>query len=136
MLKTHKIALDPNNVQATQFAQHCGYGRVAYNHALADFKAGLAKGDWHSHIDLQHRFNAVKYDKYPWAKDMSQTVSKCAIYNNLKDAIVRWQSGQNRFPKFKQSVPWSELPSRCRQRRNPSRRTAYKTTQNWLGPLM
>ena len=35
------------------------------------------------------------------AKDMSQTVSKCAIYNNLKDAIVRWQSGQNRFPKFK-----------------------------------
>ena len=101
MLKTHKIALDPNNVQATQFAQHCGYGRVAYNHALADFKAGLAKGDWHSHIDLQHRFNAVKYDKYPWAKDMSQTVSKCAIYNNLKDAIGRWQSGQNRFPKFK-----------------------------------
>ena len=90
MLKTHKIALDPNNVQATQFAQHCGYARVAYNHALADFKAGLAKGDWRSHIDLQHRFNAVKYDKYPWAKDMSQTVSKCAIYNNLKDAIGRW----------------------------------------------
>ena len=97
MLKTHKIALDPNNVQATQFAQHCGYARVAYNHALADFKAGLAKGNWHSHIDLQHRFNAVKYDQYPWAKDMSQTVSKCAIYNNLKEAICRWQSGQNRF---------------------------------------
>ena len=38
MLKTHKIALDPNNVQATQFAQHCGYARVAYNHALVDFK--------------------------------------------------------------------------------------------------
>ena len=38
MLKTHKIALDPNNVQATQFAQHCGYARVAYNHVLADFK--------------------------------------------------------------------------------------------------
>ena len=37
MLKTHKIALDPNNVQATQFAQHYGYARVAYNHALADF---------------------------------------------------------------------------------------------------
>ena len=42
MLKTHKIALNPNNVQATQFAQHCGYARVAYNHALADFKEGLA----------------------------------------------------------------------------------------------
>ena len=101
MLKTHKIALNPNNVQATQFAQHCGYARVAYNHALADFKAGLTEGDWHSHINLQHRFNAVKYDQYPWAKGMSQTVSKCAIYNNLKDAIGRWKSGQNRFPKFK-----------------------------------
>ena len=44
MLKAHKIALNPNNVQATQFAQHCGYARVAYNHALADFKAGLTKG--------------------------------------------------------------------------------------------
>ena len=32
---------------------------------------------------------------------MSQTVSKCAIYNNLKDAIGRWHSGQNCFPKFK-----------------------------------
>ena len=101
MLKTHKIALDPNNVQATQFAQHCGYAHVAYNHALADFKAGLDNDVWRSHIDLQHRFNAVKYNQYPWAKDMSQTVSKCAIYNNLKDAISRWQSGQNRFPKFK-----------------------------------
>ena len=101
MLKTHKIALDPNNVQSTQFAQHCGYARVAYNHALADFKAGLDNGVWRSHINLQCHFNAVKYDQYQWAKDMSQTVSKCAIYNNLKDAIGRWQSGQNRFPKFK-----------------------------------
>ena len=101
MLKIHKITLDPNNVQATQFAQHCGYARVAYNHALADFKEGLDNGIWRSHIDLQHRFNAAKYDKYPWAKEMSQTASKCAIYNNFKDAIVRWKSGQNRFPKFK-----------------------------------
>ena len=41
MLKTHKIALDLNNVQAIQLAQHCGYARVAYNHALADFKEGF-----------------------------------------------------------------------------------------------
>ena len=56
MLKTHKIALNPNNVQATQFAQHCGYARVAYNHVLADFKEGLANGEWHSHIELNKRF--------------------------------------------------------------------------------
>ena len=68
MLKTHKIALDPNNVQSTQFAQHCGYARVAYNHALADFKAGLDNGVWRSHINLQCRFNAVKYDQYQWVR--------------------------------------------------------------------
>ena len=101
MLKTHKIALNPNNVQATQFAQHCGYARVAYNHALADFKAGLNTGQWRNPSELCRRFNAIKHEQYDWCSDMSQNVSKNAIYTNLKDAIGRWQSGQNRFPKFK-----------------------------------
>ena len=101
MLKTHKIALDPNNVQATQCAQHCGYARVAYNHALADFKQGLTEGDWRSHIDLCRRFNAIKHEQYDWCGEMSQNASKHAIYNNLNNAIGRWKSGQNRFPKFK-----------------------------------
>ena len=101
MLKTHKIALNPNNIQATQFARHCGYARVSYNHALSDFKAGLDAGQWRSHVELCRRFNAIKHEQYDWCSDMSQNVSKNAIYTNLKDAIARWQSGQNRFPKFK-----------------------------------
>ena len=101
MLKTHKIALNPNNVQATQFARHCGYARVAYNHALSDFKEGLDAGQWRSHSELCRRFNAIKHEQYDWCGDMSQNVSKNAIYTNLKDAIGRWKSGQNRFPKFK-----------------------------------
>ena len=64
MLKTHKIALNPNNVQATQFAQHCGYARVAYNHALSDFKAGLDTDQWRSHSELCKRFNAIKREQY------------------------------------------------------------------------
>ncbi len=101
MLKTHKIALDPNNKQATQFAQHCGYARVAYNHALADFKTGVDENVWRSHIELCRRFNAIKYDTYDWCQAMSQNASKNAIYTNLNDAVSRWKSGQNRFPKFK-----------------------------------
>jgi putative transposase len=101
MLKTHKIALDPNNIQATQFAQHCGYARVAYNHALADFKAGLDNGEWQNATELNKRFNAIKYETYDWCKDLSQIVCNKAIWNNLNDAITRWRSGQNRFPKFK-----------------------------------
>ncbi len=38
MLKTHKIALNPNNIQRRWFTQQGGYARFAYNHALADFK--------------------------------------------------------------------------------------------------
>ena len=101
MLKTHKIALNPNNVQATQFAQHCGYARVAYNHVLADFKDGLANGEWHSHIELNKRFNAVKREQYAWCDALNQRAAHNAIYFNFQDAVKRWQSGESGFPKFK-----------------------------------
>ena len=101
MLKTHKIALDPNNAQSTQFAQHCGYARVAYNHVLADFKQGLANGEWRSHIELNKRFNATKHEQYDWCKALNQRAAHNAIYFNFHDAVKRWQSGQSRFPKFK-----------------------------------
>ena len=101
MLKTHKIALNPNNVQATQFAQHCGYARVAYNHVLADFKDGLANGEWYSHIELNKRFNAVKREQYEWCDALNQRAAHNAIYFNFQDAVKRWKAGESRFPKFK-----------------------------------
>ena len=101
MLKTHKIALDPNNVQATQFAQHCGYARVAYNHALADFKDGLGNNEWRSISALNKRFNAPKYEIYPWCEALSQIPPNKAIWTNLSNAITRWRSGLSRFPRFK-----------------------------------
>ena len=101
MLKTHKIALNLNNVQATQFAQHCGYARVAYNHVLADFKAGLANGEWYSHIELNKRFNSVKYEQYEWCNELNQRAAHNAIYFNFQNAVKRWKAGESRFPKFK-----------------------------------
>ena len=100
MLKTHKIALDPNNVQATQFAQHCGYARVAYNHVLADFKGGLDNDGWRSHIELNKRFNAIKRDTYEWCSQLNQRAAHNAIYFNFQDAIKRRKSGQSLFPKL------------------------------------
>ena len=101
MLKTHKIALDPNNVQATLFAQHCGYARVAYNHALADFKDGLDDNEWRSISALNKRFNATKRETYPWCDELSQIPANQAIWTNLNNAITRWRSGLSRFPRFK-----------------------------------
>ena len=101
MLKTHKIALDPNNVQSTQMAQHSGYARVAYNHALADFKDGLDNNEWRSISALNKRFNTIKYDTFEWCKDLSQTPANKVIWDNLSNAITRWRSGLSRFPRFK-----------------------------------
>lgn len=38
MLIAHKIALDPNNVQATHLARAAGVARFAYNWALAEWQ--------------------------------------------------------------------------------------------------
>ena len=81
-------------------AQHAGYARVAYNFALSSFKVGLDKDEWRSYIDIKREFNAVKYDKFDWCKDLSQNASKNAIHN-LGDAVTRWKKGQNKFPVYK-----------------------------------
>ena len=99
-LKTHKIALDPNNKQSTHLAQHCGYARVAQNHALSEFKDKLHQGEWMSDADLRRSFNTVKDEKYDWCRGLSQNAAKNAICN-LGDAVKRWRSGQNKFPRYK-----------------------------------
>ena len=99
-LRPQKIALNPNNKQSTLMSQHAGYARVAFNFALSSFKVGLDQDEWRSHIDIKREFNAVKYDKFDWCKDLSQNASKNAIHN-LGDAVTRWKKGQNKFPVYK-----------------------------------
>ena len=99
-LRTQKIALNPNKKQSTLMSQHAGYARVGYNFALSSFKVGLDQDQWRSHIDIKREFNAVKYDKFDWCKELSQNASKNAIHN-LGDAVTRWKKGQNKFPVYK-----------------------------------
>ena len=99
-LRTQKIQLNPNNKQSTLMAQHTGYARVAYNFALSSFKVGLDNDEWRSFVDIKREFNAVKYDKFDWCKELSQNASKNAIHN-LGDAVTRWKKGQNKFPVYK-----------------------------------
>ena len=86
MLKTHKIALDPNNVQATQFAQHCGYARVAYNHVLADFKEGLDNGEWHNHIELVKRNSVMQYE---WCKALNCCSLRFTLTSKMRSVEIR-----------------------------------------------
>lgn len=101
-LKTHLIAMAPNNKQATRLAQHCGYARVARNYALSEFKDKLHLGKFPSEMDLRKSFNAVKDEKFPWCRGLSQNPAKNGI-RNLGDAIKRWQDKHlpNKFPRYK-----------------------------------
>ena len=87
----HQIALDVNNIQASQLRQHCGADRVAYNYALADWISlgKPVKGD--VSMLLRKRFNAVKFEEYPWmeSKDLSMHAGKNSIVN-LGTAIKNW----------------------------------------------
>ena len=93
-IRSHKIALDTTVEQRSWFSQQCGYARFAFNHALSDFKT--ESGHWK---ELNKRFNIVKRG-IEWAKGMDQRAALFGI-KNLGDAISRWRSGQNRFPKKK-----------------------------------
>ena len=88
-ITAHKIALDPNKRQITAFRQHCGAARVAFNHALADFRDGLDAGEWRNDKTLRPRFNAVKRERYPWIGEVSANAAKNAIIHCGR-AIERW----------------------------------------------
>ena len=100
MLKTHKIALDPTSDQALLLSKHCGYARVAYNHALDVFKACLDAGEFKSVYTLLREFNAIKKETYEWSVELSQNASKNAI-KNLGEAIKNWRNKklQAKFPR-------------------------------------
>ena len=99
-LQSHKIALRASDRHRAWFSQQCGYARLAHNYALSDFRDGLSKDEWRSRIELNNRFNAVKYEKFDWCEGCDQ---RAAVYGiiHLGDAIERWQLGQNQFPKYK-----------------------------------
>ena len=93
-IRSHKIALDTTFEHRSWFSQQCGYARFAFNYALSDFKD--ESRHWK---ELNKRFNIAKRG-IEWAKDMDQRAALFGI-KNLGDAISRWRSGQNRFPKKK-----------------------------------
>ena len=99
MIKTHKIALDPNREQLAWFYQQCGYAKFAYNNALSDFKTGLSEDVFRSEIDLNNRWNQRKYE-HDWVKAQDQRAGLYAI-KNLGSAIENWKEKRTGFPKFK-----------------------------------
>ena len=99
MIKTHKIALNPNRDQIAWFYQQCGYAKFAYNSALSDFKTEFSADNFLSMYDLNKRFNKKK-KAFDWTKAQDQRAAMYAIHN-FGSAIDNWKAKRAKFPRLK-----------------------------------
>jgi len=106
MLIAHKIALDPNNVQATYFARAAGTARFAYNWALAEWQRqyetcktdpALPKP---SQMALRRTLNSIKGEQFPWMLEVTKNAPQMAIIQ-LGAAFKNFFAGRAKYPKFR-----------------------------------
>jgi putative transposase len=102
---SHKIALNPNNVQRNYMARAAGCARFAYNWALAEwdrqYKAwqadnSLPKPDA---LSISRDFTITKRIAFPWILEVPQ----CSLYQsirNLGKAFDRFYKKVSSYPKF------------------------------------
>lgn len=101
---SHKIALIPNNKQATHFRKAMGCARLAYNWGLAEWKRRYEAGENVSYHELKKDFNAIKREKFPFVLE----VTKYAVqqpFLNLQKAFEKFfadlKKGIVSYPQFK-----------------------------------
>lgn len=100
MLLVHKIALKPNNKQATYFKKACGVARFAYNWGLSEWKKQYESGEKPSEISLRKKLNVIKKDEFPWMQEVTKVAPQQAI-KNLGQAFNRFFKHQGKYPQFK-----------------------------------
>lgn len=106
MLIAHKIALKPNNVQATYFARAAGTARFAYNWALAEWQRQYEawKADntlpKPSQAALRRQLNAIKREQFPWMLEVTKNAPQMAIIQ-LGDAFKNFFAGRAWYPQFR-----------------------------------
>ncbi|WP_242529337.1 transposase [Methylacidimicrobium sp. B4] len=106
MLIAHKIALDPNNAQATHLARAAGTARFAYNWALAEWKGQYEAGKADkrlpkpSQYSLRRQLNAIKRERFPWMLEVTKCAPQMAIIQ-LGKAFQNFLAGRARYPTFR-----------------------------------
>ncbi len=106
MLTAHKIALEPNDRQATYFAKACGTARFAYNWALAEWKRryDLHRADPNQPKPtegfLRRELNAVKRKDFAWMLEVTKCAPQMAI-KQLGRAFENFFAGRAKYPVFR-----------------------------------
>ena len=70
MQLTHKIALIPTQEQADYFKKAAGTSRFVWNWGLGKWNEQYQAGQKPNAMALKKQFNAIKYQEYPWLKEM------------------------------------------------------------------
>ena len=100
IIRSHKIAIDPNNKQRTYFARAAGTARFAYNWALAAWNEQYKAGGKPSEAALRRKLNAIKGQDFPWMLDVTKCAPQLAIMN-LGQAFKNFFAGRAKAPRFK-----------------------------------
>lgn len=106
MMIAHKIALDPNNEQATYFARAAGVARFAYNWALVQWQRQYEawKADnllpKPSEAAIRRQLNAVKGEQFPWMLEVTKNAPQMAIIQ-LGMAYRNFFAGRADYPRFR-----------------------------------
>jgi putative transposase len=103
MLIAHKIALDPNDRQATYFARAAGTARFAYNWALDEWRKEYTA--WKedntrpkpNQMALRRKLNSLKRTEYPWMLEVTKCAPQLAIMQ-LGVAFRNFFTGRARHP--------------------------------------
>lgn len=106
MLTAHRIALRPNNRQATYFAKSAGTARFASNWGLAEWKRQYAAHRQDpsfplpSETALRRQLNAIKRKEFPWMLEVSKNAPQMAIMQ-LGQAFRNYFTGRAAYPRFR-----------------------------------
>lgn len=106
MIVAHRIALAPNNAQATYFAKAAGVARFAYNWALVEW--GKQYEAWKfnkslprpSEAALRRQLNAIKREQFPWMLEVTKCAPQMAIIQ-LGQAFKNFFAGRAKYPRFR-----------------------------------
>jgi len=105
-MRAHRIALKPNNVQATYFKKACGVSRFAYNWALTEWTRQYEawKADPNlpkpSEFTLSRQLNAIKREQFPWMLEVTKCAPQIAILH-LGQAFKNFFAGRAKYPKLR-----------------------------------
>ena len=106
MLTAHRIALDPNDRQATGLARAAGTARFAHNWALVEWERQYEahKKDpslpLPSEAALRRQLNAIKKTEFPWMLEVTKNAPQMAIIQ-LGRAYRNFFQGRAKHPTFR-----------------------------------